>query len=228
MEGDEVYYTHHNGGRPYKVVINGKNVTVYDRIYSKSLDNYAEILNCHLIADKVFIGKSPLIEMTNISGAHGSAFDGNSILIREANNNYKFIGHEIIEFKPDNDIIKTFVSPVGNNDVPYPFAIGKKYVYSFVHPFGYIDIKLINIENYDWTINDMSNYGPFFTNFDHTKKFDMTPQEFEIIRNKPLNEIPAATIKMMARMFSVTTSGSKQTLVDRILHLRNIRVCKTL
>jgi len=50
---------------------------------------------------------------------------GSSILICLKQNKYMFIGHEIFEFqtqKSDESIV-FFSSPVGNNMVPYPFAV---------------------------------------------------------------------------------------------------------
>lgn len=75
--------------------------------------------------DKIFIGKSPLNSMTEFSGGHGPEFDGNSILLQMANNEYIYIGSEIAAFDALNKI-KEYVSPVGNNDVPYPYAIDEQ------------------------------------------------------------------------------------------------------
>ena len=80
----DIYYTHDNGGRPYKVEIhNDKNVlNVFDNIddsktYKKKVysTKYSSI----------WIGKSPKIEMTIYSGGYGKKFDGNSILVEIGN-----------------------------------------------------------------------------------------------------------------------------------------------
>jgi recombinational DNA repair protein RecT len=45
-------------------------------------------------------------------------------------NRYVYIGAEIYEFKTaSGDEIVKYVSNVGNSNVPYPYAIGKKYIY---------------------------------------------------------------------------------------------------
>ena len=115
------YLTHDNGSRPFKVVIADGNVKIYTRI-----PNSIEEFNSepYLTYDplQIFIGKSPLNEMTDFSGGWGPEFDGNSILLKTNDLKYIFIGHKIFSFKPQGEIIK-FVSPVGNNDVPYPYAI---------------------------------------------------------------------------------------------------------
>jgi len=61
--------------------------------------------------------------MTEFSGGHGQEFDGNTILVKpNDSDSYVFIGSLIQSFIPLYPIVN-FVSPVGNNDVPYPFAI---------------------------------------------------------------------------------------------------------
>ena len=62
--------------------------------------------------------------MTNFSGGYGSKFDGNTILLEMGNNECIYIGSEIWSFNTKNEIAK-YVSPVGNNDVPYPYAVDK-------------------------------------------------------------------------------------------------------
>ncbi len=55
---------------------------------------------------------------------------GNSILCCLGDNEYLSVGCSVEKFTtPDNDEITTYYSVVGNSDVPYPVAIGGKYVY---------------------------------------------------------------------------------------------------
>jgi hypothetical protein len=55
---------------------------------------------------------------------------GNSILLQTATNRYVFIGDCVYEFSlQEGDSVVTYVSPVGNNDVPYPYIIGEKFTY---------------------------------------------------------------------------------------------------
>ena len=45
-------------------------------------------------------------------------------------NYYVFIGDRLYGFStPDDEPIETFYSTVGNNDVPYPVALSKNYIY---------------------------------------------------------------------------------------------------
>jgi hypothetical protein len=134
---DKHYFTHDNYNRPFCVYIDEPNnkVFVYKRIDTSSFklkkyNNLIETFN----PDKIFIGKSPLSPMTEFSGGHGPEFDGNSILLKINENEYVFIGDQIYSFKTNHQIV-SFVSPVGNNDVPYPYAIDDKDNYYFLlHP----------------------------------------------------------------------------------------------
>ena len=63
--------------------------------------------------------------MTKFSGGYGKFFDGNSILLKLSKNKYVYIGSVIYSFTSYNEIT-TFISPVGNSDVPYPYAIDEK------------------------------------------------------------------------------------------------------
>ena len=109
------YFTHHNGGRPFRVQVRTNRVVVFD--------NYDDVQLCELRDPRhVFVGESPLTAMTLFSGGHGPAFKGNSILVETAPLEYVFVGSTLFAFTTDASIIR-FVSEVGNNDVPYPYAI---------------------------------------------------------------------------------------------------------
>ena len=122
------YYIHDNGGRPFKVTIDKKDVKVYKQYFEG--DNYSYQDKPILVFDeniKIFIGKSPENKMTLFSGGYGPRFDGNSILLHIKENEYVYIGGKIFRFHSVDplDQITKFVSPVGNSDVPYPYAVDK-------------------------------------------------------------------------------------------------------
>ena len=60
--------------------------------------------------------------MTEFSGGHGPDFDGNSLLLDMGDNEYIYFGSTHFTFK-SRSAITEYVSPVGNNDVPYPYAV---------------------------------------------------------------------------------------------------------
>ena len=58
---------------------------------------------------------------------------GNSILVNVSGSKYIHIGIEIYSFETrDKEKILHYYSPIGNNDVPYPYAIGENYSYFFL------------------------------------------------------------------------------------------------
>lgn len=122
---ENTYLIHDNGGRPFKVEITKNDNYSCVQIYKTTKNwncNYETIPILTFETDKIFIGESPLIKMTEFSGGHGTKFDGNSILLHLCGNTYVFIGLEIFSFSTYGKII-SYVSPVGNSDVPYPYAL---------------------------------------------------------------------------------------------------------
>nr|QDY51676.1 hypothetical protein 1_61 [Mimiviridae sp. ChoanoV1] len=63
--------------------------------------------------------------MTVNSKSYGKEYDGNTILLQFKNNDCVFIGSRIFKFKAQSEIIE-YVSPIGLNNVPYPYAIDKE------------------------------------------------------------------------------------------------------
>jgi hypothetical protein len=66
--------------------------------------------------------KSPKNKMTIHSTLYGKEFDGNSILCEISKLEYVYLGDIIMSFTSISPIVK-YISPIGNSDVPYPFAI---------------------------------------------------------------------------------------------------------
>jgi len=97
------------------------------KFFNKLISEYEPI--------EIFIGKSKVNEMTTFSGGYGDKWNGNSILLRinPLNQNddkfhYVHIGTVVFEFMTDEKIIK-YVSSVGNNCVPYPYAESENWCY---------------------------------------------------------------------------------------------------
>jgi len=129
------YDIHDNGGRSFRVKVeNDRNLTLYRSREPNDDSEYGAYLfenSPCLVAtsDQVFIGKSPRTPATLFSGGHGPRFDGNTILFRAPggdapaeNLNYVHVGRDITKFTALSRIVR-FVSPVGNSDVPYPYAV---------------------------------------------------------------------------------------------------------
>jgi hypothetical protein len=118
----QIYYTHDNMSRPFMITLTKDMIRVYKSVDPDDEDNYDKIIYNITPYDKLFIGGDP----ANLE------FVGNSILIKTADLNYVFVGHQIFSFETSDEIIQYF-SPVGNSDVPYPYAIGTKYTYLLVY-----------------------------------------------------------------------------------------------
>jgi hypothetical protein len=116
------YQIHDNGGRPFRVEIDGMKVNVYKTEEGKDEKHLVEFS-----ADEIFIGKkSP---KGGYDGLKPKEAEGNSILLL-VGSKYIYIGSEIYQFQPvKGDTIDTFYSDIGNSDVPYPYAIGKTHMY---------------------------------------------------------------------------------------------------
>ncbi len=151
-----VYYTHDNLGRPFRVTVSkgGKQVDIANCIYpdwkDKSLPaKYEDVRyyeHTHTYKTRrVLLGEDP----ENIFKERQDWVDmwrGNSILAELAPNRYLYIGDSVFEFPTSGKSpITMYRSPVGNNDVPYPFAMDSEYAYLMIEdvkiPISEIDLK---------------------------------------------------------------------------------------
>jgi hypothetical protein len=131
------YEIHDNGGRPYFVTIIGNRVSVDKNMNEHTFNESGEFIeipkpkkNLFVIhPDEILIGKNT---PKSLGGSGDKDPQGNTILLRLDETKYRFIGNAgIYDFnlaKGDSKIEK-FYSDIGNNDVPYPYAIGKTHVY---------------------------------------------------------------------------------------------------
>jgi hypothetical protein len=136
------YHIHDNGGRPFIVHIDKDELTVYADTSSSNLDKYVPVYDKLVYKtkfSKVFIGDDPY----GHSPFWKPSFKGNSILAQIALHKYVWIGLEICEFEPaPGDTILKFHSPVGNSDVPYPYAVGQNHTYLMIEG-KYLDNKYV-------------------------------------------------------------------------------------
>ncbi len=113
------YEIHDNGGRPFKVIANENGIYIYthDNKYFEDYD-----YNIFVKEYNQFVGYWSGFDSTSYE------MHGNSILIKMDKYNYVYVGAEIFSFLADEEITD-YISPVGNNDVPYPIAYTTNYVY---------------------------------------------------------------------------------------------------
>ena len=130
------YLIHDNGGRPFLVELGKTTATVYrkpDREAHDGDDNFAKytvLVHKFTRVRKIFVGMDHNPNNSYLPPRFG---DGNSILLYMGKTGtkckYVSIGASIFAFQTDNDVITHYYSDIGNNDVPYPVAVGNKYVY---------------------------------------------------------------------------------------------------
>lgn len=178
------YLIHDNGDRPYKVVISGNYVEIFDKLKNNSYKGNP-FYECY--TKKIFIGKSPICETTLFSGAYGDDFDGNTILILNESGEYIFIGQEIFSFFTYGTI-KEYVSHVGNSDVPYVYAID---IYENIYLLSEDVIlryarQATPIDYYD------TPYKYYYSNHHITKNLINTNKEY--ITKPPIYSFPIAKI----------------------------------
>jgi hypothetical protein len=165
--GNKNYYIHDNRSRPFKVEINGNNIQVFKYITDDAYEEYNKNnytkLSLELKTDEIFIGKDK----------NDPKNKGNSILVRKGDE-YYYIGDSIYKFKPNDAIIK-YVSPVGNNDVPYPYAVGEDNIYLMIENI-YFDKYILpqHTDPYEFyyelkRVNRKKSKEPIIKSFKHFK-----------------------------------------------------------
>ena len=104
---------------------------------SKSTKNIILINHSSLLKPKIFL---KICRLTEISGAlNNPNFDGNAVLIKFEDSKYLYIsGPENFEFRT-SDKITAYISLMGNNKIPYVFALGLRYTYFISTKYNLIE-----------------------------------------------------------------------------------------
>ncbi len=166
----KTYAIHDNGGRPFQVTVSGLNATVTMNMdeFKKVNGIFQEVKNppkelFSIATKEIFIGKkSP---KGGYDGLKPGQAEGNSILLG-LGSKYRFIGWDIYDFTTfEGDKILKYYSDIGNSDVPYPYAIGEKYIYLMIAkaavPIEMFDMKKdIYQQYYSGTMKSYEEYNP--------------------------------------------------------------------
>jgi hypothetical protein len=113
---NKIYVIHDNYYRPFIVVVNNESISVHKQNGKNSI--YEEIVTKIPTFIGYWLGFDSSTDKNN----------GNSILVKVTSNKYIYVGPEIYSFYADDKIID-YVSPIGNNDAPYPVAYGTENIY---------------------------------------------------------------------------------------------------
>ena len=115
------YLTHDNGGRAFRIVHTSDQFEAFACHFNAVLDE--------CLFNKRVVKATNYVRLFVGEDTDGSAFGkGNSVLLQLSDHKYMFIGESIFTFE-SKDAIHTFKSPIGNSDVPYPYAIGANTTY---------------------------------------------------------------------------------------------------
>ena len=115
---------------------------------------------------EIFVGKSELCEITELSRAEDKAvFNGNTILLQIGieNNKYRYvyIGGDMICSFLTNDRVYKYISNMGKNSTPYSIAIGFENIYYLSPYFKFVEKgKDIDEDDIDklFDYQNISNY----------------------------------------------------------------------
>ncbi len=125
------YEIHDNRSRPFFVYVtpSTKTLTAYRTKYEESGKFLLDKKVYETTYTKLFVGDNILHEKD--AEPCCTAFSkGNSLLAHLSGHKYVYIGERIYTFETvEKDVIDSYQSGVGNNDVPYPVAIGKSHLY---------------------------------------------------------------------------------------------------
>jgi hypothetical protein len=131
-----VYETHDNGGRPFRVHDLGGSVVIHREGTDAALRRQPYMA--------IFPGRYPA-NWGAESRRHypwRPAMLGNSVLLHVSGSKYMYIGESIWEFDTHGDRILDYYSPIGNSDVPYPFAVGERNTYLMTEKVFYPNVAL--------------------------------------------------------------------------------------
>lgn len=132
------YNIHYNYEIPYIIRINDNHVIITNNETSQVIFD-ENVVNVFIGKDIRRDGVHTLVYDSSTNMIHDEKvnddydrIDGNTILLQLNNGNeYMYIGGEIYTFTTSDNIID-YISPIGNNDVPYPYAIGTQNVYLMI------------------------------------------------------------------------------------------------
>jgi len=148
----KAYYIHDNGGRPFKVIVDKNKVSIYKNTTEYPEEELYDGLVKTLNVKEVFVGKSSGNSyMSDHTPSKAKEFIGNSILLEVSAKKYMYIGTEVYMFETE-DKIESYYSLVGNNDVPYPIALGTENVY-FMLDHTYVKREMVTfpkMKDVDW------------------------------------------------------------------------------
>ncbi len=153
----KVYKILDNGGYPFIAEVTASRIQVFRQRYDEATDDYTPTKKLlDLAYDRLFVGDNAASQKNY---APKGMWPGNSLLVKTGDE-YIYVGSDIYSFKArDGEEITHYYSPVGDSQVPYPYAVGKEYVYFMLDrktvSKALLDPKVDAYgQFYGWTVKD--------------------------------------------------------------------------
>lgn len=176
VKGVKTYEIHDNGSVPFIAKVSPSQKTI--KVLVKDTDK--QIVDTKYT--NIFIGDNLLNDKYYLKKGKESGSLGNSILVEVSKRKYIYIGSEIYSFETDEDI-KSYYSPIGNNDVPYPYAVGDKLHYFMLEKMKVPSELILSTED---------TYGQFYGHIvvdeEVTKKLLKIQKEDKHFRTKMIHK----------------------------------------
>ena len=159
------------GVKRYITVDNGTNPWIVDdypkeqrvTIYKNNVDGSGKMLEPIKVTEMKYLN----LWLSNPDSKKFAEYwkKGNTVLIQKSKNVFVLVYRNITEFKiEEGDEPIKFMSPIGNNDVPYPYLIGKTNLYMLVDSPEYVPVSEFNfkfsIVDQFLRINEFNNSPP--------------------------------------------------------------------
>jgi len=173
-KGIKMYKIIDNYAEPFVVDVSPSQVEIYKQRYVEDGEKGTYERDKRLITipyHKIFLGDNQLKAKEYASKGK---FPGNSILLQTGNGKYIYIGSEIyfLETK-DGELIKEFYSPVGNNAVSYPYAVGEN------HTYFMLDKQTVPNNLLDLKKDAYGQFYGFIKNEDKKKEIESSKKKFK-------------------------------------------------
>jgi hypothetical protein len=120
------YEIHYNGSRPYVVEVSKTKATIFTNTVD---DNTGKTTSLTKMKDipfkKIWLGER----------AKDQDYEKGSTILVQRSGDYVLIGGRIFSFTLSEPVVH-FYNPIGNNDVPYPYIVGKDNIYFLISTKG--------------------------------------------------------------------------------------------
>lgn len=190
MPKSKEYLIHDNGGRPFKVIVTSKSLSIYKLNRKDDKETYEHFQTLEEYVG-LWIGQDDCdVEWSK----------GNSILVQIDWTTFLFIGSQIVTFQLEIDV-EEFHSPIGHSDVPYPWILDDdKNVYLLCDPekIEYFPVSSKMISSFHDCASSDLNYSKGKPKFD-PKKYSCPYHELWFKKTIPKSSVHSLPSKVICK-----------------------------